>query len=267
MKRRPILNFVIRSVVQRRRFQIYCIGAPKTGTVSIANIFSSKFRTKHEPRYLEFARLIEWRMTGHVSKSDLRKFFRERDWSLWLECESSHPLAWFCDILVKEFPSAKFILPIRDCYSWLDSIINQHLNYTWQEESMRLRDIFFDNGSKHEVIEFDRLGLYTLDGYLHYWAKHNNFVLDSTPPNRLLVLPTHHISKGIGQLANFAGVAAEVLDCKASHSHKAEKKHHVLDGVDRRLIVGKIESICGPVIERFNKNFDLCGYELAGISK
>ena len=262
LSKSPFASKIIRSLLQPRKFQVYCIGAPKTGTVSIANIFSYNFRTKHEPTYIEFARLIEMRRNGKIEENELIHWISRRDSMLWLELESSHPMAWFCDILNKKFPYAKFILPIRDCYSWLDSIINQHLNFQWQKESMNLRDIFFNNGSEYESLLLKNLNLYSIDGYLSYWASHNNFVLDSVPEDRLLVMPTHQIKARIIHIAKFVGVSVADLSQIKAHSNKAKEKHYILKSIDTSLIISKIVSICGPVIERLSKYKNFSNYDL-----
>ena len=267
LSRYPYFSLVIRSLVQPRNFHIYCIGAAKTGTKSIANIFSLNFRSGHEPMYIEFTDVLERRRYGEISDYQLAHWFRKRDWMLWLECESSHPLAWFCDILNKTFTKAKFILTVRDCYSWLDSIINQHLNYVWEEKSIKLRNILFDNDSEHETSTLKTFGLYTLNGYLSYWADLNNLVLKSIPAEKLLVVPTHNIINNIESFANFAGVTVNCLDKERYHSHKVIKKHNLLDNIDRSLIADKIKTICKPVIERLNSIEYLEKYDFFGLPR
>jgi hypothetical protein len=267
MSKYPLLSLVIRSLVQRRHFQIYCTGAAKTGTHSIGNIFSLNFRAQHEPMYTEFADILEKRRSDKIDDGELFDYFRKRDWKLWLECESSHPLAWFSDILCKLFKNAKFILTIRDCYSWLDSIINQSLNYTPKNQGMKIRNFLFDNAFGHKKTVLQNSVLFSVDGYLSYWADLNSFVLDSIPSKKLLIVPTQHISQNIDSFANFVGVPVCYLDKMRAYSHTAIKKHEVLEDIDKSLIAEKIESICLPVIKRLNSFEYIEKYDFIGLSR
>ena len=64
---------------------------------------------------------------GSLQNSDLTAYIKKRDRSRYLEVDSSQVNAFLLDILLQEFSEARFILTIRDCYSWLDSIINHSL--------------------------------------------------------------------------------------------------------------------------------------------
>jgi hypothetical protein len=170
------------------RFKAYCVGMAKTGTTTIHAIFSSScYRSAHEPegrfiipKIFDFAK-------GKIDQTQLTRYVKHRDRRLGLEMDSSNINYYLIDILVREFSEAKFILTIRDCYSWLDSQIEQHmrvLGKDWYTQPwIDLQDFRFKSSKKHakeEKILADK-GLYTIDGYLSYWKKHNSKVLAKVP--------------------------------------------------------------------------------------
>ena len=85
-----------------------------------------------------------------------------------------HPL----DTLLAAFPGARFVLPIRDCYGWLDSYFNHHLAGPASAPRRGLRDMRFrpDLHPHHpqERALADR-GLPPLDvGLLHVFIRHTS---------------------------------------------------------------------------------------------
>ena len=192
--RHPYISLCIRTFVQPRHIRVYGVGAAKTGTQSIYKIFAKNYRSAHEPGFDEAIDHISIKNSDNFNIKYTLRWLHNRDRSLWFECESSHAIAWFSDLLVKEFPDAKFILTVRDCYSWLGSVINQHYNNDQATGHLKkLRDIYHKTDGKYETEILKKLDLYTLDGYLSYWARHNDFVLNAIPQDRLLVIPTQHI--------------------------------------------------------------------------
>ena len=105
--------------------------------------------------------------------------------------------------MAKEFPDAKFILTVRDCYSWVNSAINQLLNNPatrphWVEWR---NSIFGDLGacvySEQESILRDNM-IWNLDSLFSAWAEHYNVVLESVPENRILVVKTFELQESGG---------------------------------------------------------------------
>lgn len=262
----PYVSFLIRSVFQPRRFQIYGVGAPKTGTHSIANIFS-EFRSQHEPDYQQTTRMLERSWLGDIDRNKRACWLRNRDRLLWLECESSHLIAWFCDVLADEFPHAKFVLTVRDCYTWLNSWINQHISLEASPVGQRVRDLYHETDSTYDVPLLEELGVYTLDGYLTYWANHNAFVLESVPFDRLLVVPTQRISENVERIAQFVGASNKRIKKSNSHSFSAKIKKNILDEIDDKIITRKIKSNCQGVIDHLKEFETMIGYDLTGTSR
>src|SRR5689334_21825647 len=106
-----------------RRFHAINVGLPKTGTTSMAGIFSA-YRSGHEFMFREMMTALGHRALGTMTDEEIRNLVVERDRLGYLEFDSVS-FAWsYVDILSREYPDARFFLTIRDCYSWLDSILN-----------------------------------------------------------------------------------------------------------------------------------------------
>jgi hypothetical protein len=237
-----------------RNFHAYCIGTSKSGTHSVAALFGKRHRAAHEPEYGELIEIILRRSRGAAGEAELKEFISSRDRRLGLELECSHPLFHLLDVLVTEFSEAKFILTIRDCYSWLDSQINSQLSYIETRPWQDFGDVkFAGETGRHPPEEqiFSRFGLYTLDGYLAAWAFHNQQVLTTVPRERLLVIRTPDIAREISKLAGFLGVSVTALDTGGAHSFKGGKKFDLLSKLDQEYLDEKIDKHCRPIMNTY----------------
>lgn len=243
-----------RSSIVERRTHLYCIGAAKSGTQSIADCFTERLRSVHEPEANETIDAILAVAEGAMSRAALGDYVRERDRRLALEVDSSQLNYFLLDDLVSVFPEARFVLTIRDPYSWLDSLINHQLNRTVTARWKRLRELRFRARElKHPAEEspLRQRGLYTLDGYLSYWRVHNHKVLSSVPPQKLLVVRTNEITQRLGEIARFAGIDADSVDASRSHSNKGETKHGVLAELDPHYLAAKVDRCCGRLVQEY----------------
>jgi len=247
---------VLPSFLQRpRRFQAYCVGTAKSGTHTIAGLLSHRYRTAHEPEDNATIDMILAAANGSINKREITEFVRKRDKRLRLELESSHFNHFFIDILVNEFRRARFILTIRDCYSWTNSFINHQLARGVSSDNWRrLRDLRFKpdkfKHAKEERILADH-GLYTLDGYLSYWAAHNTRVLTAVPQHRLLVLRTNEIRQQVKEIAGFLNIPLESLDVTKTHLFRAKKDFGLLADIDRRFLEQKVNEHCRELMSKY----------------
>lgn len=228
----------------------------KTGTVSLARVFSQNYRAAHEPRASDVIPVVLARATNRIDETECERFIIEHDRLTWLEMHSSQLNYDFLDILVRRFEEAKFVLTIRDCYSWINSCFDEKLNNAmrrrplWNElRSWRYGMGAFDH-TKEERLLADH-DLAPLDSYFSYWARHNSDVLRKVPNDRLLVIRTDQLSASLGALASLAGVPTATLDPRHMHSHKAPVKHGVLAKLDPDFVRQKAEDHCGDLMQRF----------------
>lgn len=239
-----------------RKTHLYGVGTGKSGTHSIAQIFGSPFRSGHEVGTPMLMEKILDLASGRINDDKLRNYVLKRDRRLWLDVDSSYLNFFIVDKLVELFSDAKFILTIRNPYTWLDSFINQILSrpQTSDQKLIQLRDFRFRpdlyTHSQEELILKEK-GLYTIDGYLSYWAHHNRTVINTVPKDRLLIVRTDKIGESLDEIATFAGISRSNLKQEKSHSFKAKAKFHLLDGIDREYLEYKVKEHCGDLMAQF----------------
>jgi hypothetical protein len=179
---------------------------------------------------------------------------RRRDERLRLDVDSSHANVFLIDALLAEFADARFVLTIRDCYSWLDSAIDHTLNSRrWSKADRRYLDFYFDAGnfrhSPHDEALRQR-GLSGIDCWLAAWSRHNHRAL-VVPAEKLLVVKTNEITQRLPEIAAFAGIAAERIDPAFRARGAARAKHGVLAQVDAAYLEGRVAAHCGELMHRF----------------
>lgn len=232
----------------------FCVGAPKSGTHSIAELFGGALRCAHEPYGLGLLRLI---MAKPQPAAEQRKnYFIDRHSKLKLQLESTHILVFFIEDLLSCFPRSRFILTVRDPKSWLDSFINQQLGRGADAEWTQFRDYRFGNPLHIHFPGGEALrdhGLYPLDSYLAYWAWHNEKVLRLVPPDRLLVVPTKGIEANAVRMAEFLDADPKLLAGRNAHAFPAAARFDVVSKIDPNLLDDRIAAHCGYVISKLNE--------------
>lgn len=238
----------------KRKARLYCVGTAKSGTHSIDAMFGDAVRSSHERESEEVIQKIFDISTGLAADADVFSYIEERDKRLCLDVDSSQLNFFLLDYLLQKFPDALFLLTIRDCYSWLDSFINHTLRFNAPEYWLKLRDYRFQASTLTHPPEERALkekGLYTLDGYLSYWAKHNGKVISATPEDRLMIVKTAEITAKAYEIAAFAGLPENSVRIEKTHSFKASEQFHVLREIPEAYLEEKIRRYCAPLMARF----------------
>src|SRR4029453_13888505 len=114
-----------------------------------------------------------------------------------------------------------FVLPLRDPWSWLESIIDHSLRGHPAPVYLRLRELRYGTGRPHPPAERGLAGhgLFTPEGSPGAGAGRNRRALDVVPAERLLVLRTDQLGDRLGDLAAFVGCPVEHLDPHPSHEY------------------------------------------------
>jgi hypothetical protein len=244
-----------RRLPRRRRFQAYGLGVSKSGTTSLARVCLPRYRSAHEPEWREVMRFILEVADGRRSEGELRRWVVERDARLRLEMDSSHLNSWLVEHLVAAFPKAKFVLLIRDPYSWLTSIVSRHGFRRASKDPLRVE--FFRvrfppiPADPEQERALAGLGLPSLSSYLCYWGEHNRRMLAAVPPERLLVVRTHELGQSLPRVAELLGVPNETLSAESSHANRRRKDAGLLDSVSRQYLASLVEQYGGDLVERF----------------
>lgn len=249
--------YLMRLNTTPRKFHVYNVGLIKTGTTSMASIFS-KYRSGHEKILGDTEKKIEKFVKQTISREQLRQFIRERDCKLFLEMDSSHIHRLYLNFLAEEFPWSKYIFTIRDCYSWLDALINWILTHRINEKCPGGKDLFgMDNFGCMDEDDMQRNIHSHLEGFLSFWASANKDILEKLPLDRSLIIRTHEISDKINDIANFLDISPETLDRNQAHKFKARQKFNMLHRIDYEFLEISCKKYCTPLMEKFFPNYTL----------
>jgi|GEM_PF-1691456 len=249
-----------------RRFRIYNLGLPRSGTRSIARIFGN-YRADHEFQFQETLRqILAWK-GGRLGEEEFRKFLHLRDGSGELEMDAAFFHQYHLQILLQEFPDARFIFTIRDLQSWISSFTDMLVRWrrhyevigreipTWQVEygKFLFRDFDPDLFSRPEQLkaEFPRIA----ESLVNVWIDSNQQILKIIPNERLLILRTDEISKSLEKLADFAGVPSQSLLPEKSWSNPAPYRFDWAGSVDpkkfaRPAFTNEGNSLCSLFADR-----------------
>jgi hypothetical protein len=211
------------------------------------------YRTAHEPDPDEIFAFGPATNTN-LSLYQKRQFVRNRDRRLWLEFESSHLLIELIDALAAEFPQARFVFTIRNCFTWLESAINSSLNinvpHYWRHyAALRYAWPGFSHSSHAQVLADH--GLPPLDTFLMRWVTFNRLVLDTTPPERLLIIRTHEIIQSGARLADFLNIPEGTLDMSQAHVYRAPKTYNLVAQIDPAFLLDKVAEYCDALMREF----------------
>jgi hypothetical protein len=253
-----IVRTVSSPFLRPRTFHAFGVGMAKSGTHSLSAMFRRHHRSAHEPEEDLLIEHILGVADGRVSSAVLERYLTEADKRLKLEMNASLLNYFVLPSLVEMFGEARFILTVRPPLVWLESMINQQLRIPCPVRWQRLRDLRFGNTATFSAEEhaLEARGLYTLKGYLSYWARHNRDVLQQVPGDRLLVVETNRLASSIGRIAEFLGVPASTLNARDAHAFKARRHFDVLSEMDQGYLEETAIRICGVVIETCNTRID-----------
>jgi hypothetical protein len=151
------------------------------------------------------------------------------------------------------YADAKFVLLVRDCFSWLDSFVDQQIRDL--RRSPLTRDAFFrakymshdDQFAPEEAVLRDA-GSLPVASWLRAWAGMNERVLRSVPPERLLVVRTEDLDDSTEVLARFAGVAPSTV--RRAHVNRNPSPTGTLGQVPASFVVERAETHCASVMAR-----------------
>jgi hypothetical protein len=241
-------------LMRPRRFHLFCVGAPKTGTHSVAAIFAKTYRSRHEYKAREIVALTVEASQGLISRQAIARRLQEIDRAGRFEMHASAPLGYFCDTLAETFPKAKFVLTVREPRSWLESKVNHLIRVLHYEKSRFWVDLlkvrYGAETRKHPPEEeaLAALELPNLGAILFNYARHTRLVLDSIPRERLLIVRTEDISSSAERLARFAGIPASTLSMEQSHEYRAPLKTDVFAKIDQEYVQAKIDQHCAEIV-------------------
>ena len=234
-----------------RHFRLYSVGNAKTGTTTVPRMFEL-YRSSHECDAGRMASLAAGVLRGQLDprSARVRRALRRRTLRYHLEVDAANFLTPFAGTLALLYPDAKFVLTIRDCFSWLDSRVEQFIRNTsfrggYADAQYRR---FHEAFAPEEAVLRDA-GLWPIAAYLRGWAAYNELVLASVPPDRLLVLRTEDLGDSASVLAQFVGGPATTV--RTSHANRNVAPSGFLGKVPTPFIVDRAREHCATLMERY----------------
>lgn len=225
-------------------------------------MLETEFRAAHEPDRPELLDAVVDFDQGHLTVREFDGYLLERDRRLQLEIDSSWANYFVMDRLSTLFPEARFIQLIRDCYTWLESIINHLIVRTIPEDVQSILDWWFEP-SKYPYTESDHglqeAGVYSLDCFVTRWSIHAEGPAKAIPPERLISIRTPEIRSSARRLADFLSVSIDQIDTTKSHRNVGEKVRPLLSLVEKDYLDDTVARICK---DSMNKYFP----EIQGVS-
>lgn len=248
-------------ILRPRRIHAYNLGAGRTGTTAVTEIFTESFRTGHEAHAPETVALIARYKSGTLSDEEIRERLLERDRRWRLEFESSPFLAPFAKHLADLFPEARFLLTVRPPKEWLRSNVDKCINSRRSQLSvnaehfLQLRDLNYgpppdEYRGPESVLE--RYNLHSLSGFLAYWARHYENVLQAIPEERLLVLRTRDLNQSVSRIAAFLEIPDDDLK-EPPKKNVSSERHDLLAEVDETYIDKLIDRHCGTIVDHMEE--------------
>ncbi|NLO38386.1 MAG: sulfotransferase [Ruminiclostridium sp.] len=226
-----------------RRFHAYNTGLPRSGCSSIMALFSN-YNSVAEYKERESVELITAWKDGWISENTLRDYIRYRHEIGQLEMDTASFNHFYLHILVNEFPEAKFIFTIRDCYSWVNSFLRmisrwkKHFGDIGQEMPdwmLNYGRILFGEYDWNWFNSYEDL-LRNLDPlvemFIKSWADLNSRILELLPPERSLIVKTSEISRSQARISEFIGIPVHTLT-EHHHINMAPDKVNLLQGFSR----------------------------------
>jgi hypothetical protein len=221
----------------------------------MAGIFEN-YRCEHHPDAETRLNLAINYLKGDLDVAQVQKILKGQDRWMRLEVESSNLAGTLIEPMVNACPKKKYILTLRDPYSWCDSWLDHNINTPPKKTSLfaqldhiRLRVEDF-TPTKHDTPLTER-GLPPLTCYFQLWASHNSNVLRAVPQDRLLIIKTQDIIEEIPMIARWVGVSVQSLRHDRGWLEAAPKKHAVLSELDPSYVRDTVEHNCGELMKQY----------------
>ncbi|MCA9309797.1 MAG: hypothetical protein KDA21_01230 [Phycisphaerales bacterium] len=200
----------------------FCVGQAKSGTASLAGLLSRR-RTAHEPERDLLLDAILRRDRGDLATGDLRAWLEARDRRLQLEYDIAWANQFIAADLAAVFGSARFVVLVRDPWTWLDSIVGHLLSRAIPREVQDFLDWWFRPGqwphTRHDA-GLKARGLPSAAAFIAAWARHIDTCARDLPSARRLVVRTHELGASAVRLASFLQIDASTLDTTRGHANR-----------------------------------------------
>ncbi len=233
----------------------FCVGQAKSGTGSLAALLAVNHRAAHEPEREQILEMILRESRGDVAENAFKTYLFARDKRLNLEYDIAWANQFIVGHLLTVFPDARFIILVRDPYTWLQSICGHLVSRDVPPDVRAFLNWWF-RPDLYPHTRHDRalqgLGTFSIAAYLNAWNRHVTVCTQLIPLNRRLILRTHELHGSHQQLADFLQIAVDNLDIRNGHVNRGTWSGRVETLVDRSYLVEMVNSIaCDNMARHF----------------
>jgi hypothetical protein len=232
----------------------FCVGQAKSGTASLCGLLATRYRAAHEPEREQILDVILRESRGEVDEGAVRDYLIRRDRRLDLEYDIAWANQFLISHLVAVFPEAKFVVLVRDPFTWLQSIIGHFISREIPSDVRSFLDWWF-NPERYPHTRDERAletyGVYSIAAFLNAWNQHVDSSERILPRNRRLILRTHELNQSYARLAEFLQIPMESLDVQRGHLNRATWSGCLELLLDREYLDDMVFQICGDNMVRY----------------
>lgn len=211
-------------------------------------------KSAHEPDALALLNLILQLDAGRIDQAVFSQLVSQVIQRQGLVLNVSQINGFIVETLYGLYPTARYVLTIRDCRSWVRSFVNHQVKrpvgqgrYWHGFRQLRFRPDEHPYRPEDRVLEAG--GLYSLDAYLSYWLWHNSVVLKTVPVGQLLVTPTLGLTGDGEPIARFLGIDPGQQDPERLNEFRGRYVTSPLDEMDQAYLADRIGACTQALIE------------------
>ena len=187
-----------------------------------------------------------------VDSARVRAELRRRSVRFHLEVDVAGWMGVFAEPLARMYPDSRVVLLLRDCFSWLDSMVDHDLRRlrTWRPDAYyRAKYLQHNDVSAPEEAPLRDAGVIPVAALLRGWTAANRRVLAGVPADQLLVVRTEDLDRSVEALAWFTGVPESTI--RPVHANRNPSPTRLLGSVPRSYVVEQAQEHCAPIMEQF----------------
>ncbi len=231
----------------------FCVGQARSGTLSLCGLLAKNYRVAHEPEREQILEMIQRESRGEVDEQALRAYLIKRDRRLNLEYDISFANQFLIGHLLTAFPDARFVVLIRDPYTWLQSTIGYLITREIPPDLRSFLDWWFKPERfphMHHDHGLEAHGVYSIAALLNTWKQHADMCARIIPPDRRLFLRTHELYKSHRQISDFLKIPLESLDTRYGHLNRSTWTGQIESLVGSTYLNDMVVRICGDTMAR-----------------
>jgi hypothetical protein len=237
------------------RKRIFGIGAPKTGTHTLAALFTNQVRAGHELDAKDIiSRLLKY--TDSAPYPGLLRYLANRDKVRSLQLDVSSVYLHLLTDLQQLFPQSKYILTVRHPCRWVRSLVDHQLRWPARKTWRKFQEYRFGGNVVYHPEEsaLQQKGLYPLGNYFQYWAKTILNSIAGVTSERLLIIETEKINLRKQALAEFCELPRRCLSPEDIHKRKNSLRTGMIESLDQDFVRNTCIEHCAAACRVLEEN-------------